>query len=118
MTTLSFKAKALRYLLDEDRLRAYLQAIWDEVLVPTCAASNHPDERASFVLAYLDPEHPATEFRFQGRLGFGGKFWLDDRLVGRVTCYREDETPENLAMIRQALAQLASLRSRFVAEPA
>jgi hypothetical protein len=39
------------------------------------------------------------EYRFMGSLGFGGKFWLHHRDGMRVTCYREDETPERLAVI-------------------
>ncbi len=48
------------------------------------------------------------EWRFQGALGFGGKLWHQH---GRpsVTCYREHETPERLAMIARANARLATL---------
>lgn len=31
------------------------------------------------------------EYRFQGLLGFGGKFWPDERRGWRVTAYPEDE---------------------------
>lgn len=50
-----------------------------------------------------------TEYRFQGNLGFGGKFWnANNRWY--VTCYSEDETPERKAMIRKANERLAALR--------
>jgi hypothetical protein len=40
------------------------------------------------------------EYRFQGALGFGGKFY--NAHVVYVSCYREDETSERLAAIRIA----------------
>lgn len=54
-------------------------------------------------------DHVCTEYRFQGYLGFGGKFWSAN---GRwyVTCYSEDETPERQEMIRKANERLAALR--------
>jgi hypothetical protein len=36
-----------------------------------------------------------NEYRIQGKLGFGGKYWAD----GKVTCYSEDETSELTALI-------------------
>ena len=52
------------------------------------------------------------EWRFQGALGFGGKFWNWD---GRwyVSCYREDDSPERSKMIEQANLDLAQLRVSF-----
>lgn len=38
------------------------------------------------------------EFRFMGDLGFGGKLYRS-RSGLRVSCYREDETPERAAII-------------------
>lgn len=46
------------------------------------------------------------EWRFMGKLGFGGKYW---RLTNRVTCYREDETPERLEIIKILNTELAKL---------
>lgn len=48
------------------------------------------------------------EFRFQGALGFGGKIWHNDHRV-YVSCYREDETPEILAVIDSTNARLAAI---------
>ena len=49
----------------------------------------------------------SREFRFQGSLGFGGKFWRND---GRfyVNCYNEDETPERLKTIERVNDALSS----------
>ena len=52
-----------------------------------------------------------TEYRFQGRLGFGGKFW---NYGGRwyVTCYSEDQTPKRRAMINAAGRRLVELKEQ------
>src|SRR4051812_42949120 len=53
------------------------------------------------------------EFRFQGGLGFGGKFWnANNRWY--ITCYREDEDSERLEAIRRADARLAELRLEYL----
>ena len=53
--------------------------------------------RADFIASYTRERYP-TEWRFQGELGFGGKFWIrGDKWY--VNCYREDETPERRKMI-------------------
>lgn len=79
-------------LTDEIANRAY------DVLVEECQAPEYG--RNDFVRHYMiNPR--ATEWRFQGALGFGGKFW---RSGGKayVTCYVEDRTPERKAMIDRA----------------
>lgn len=53
-------------------------------------------------------EFPCPEFRFQGSLGFGGKFYCE-RDRWRVDCYREDKIPvrrEAIAATNEALEQL------------
>lgn len=59
------------------------------------------------------------EYRFQGNLGYGGKFWRttgihreDPDLRWSVNCYSEHETPERLATIERTNAALAELRER------
>ena len=62
-----------------------------------------------FIYAFtLMPNGPPTEWRFQGTLGIGGKFWRYD---GRyyVTCYPEDKTPEREAVIAKVNALLAEV---------
>lgn len=51
------------------------------------------------------------EYRFQGALGFGGKFRNNgnNANVPYVDCYREDETKARLAMIEAANKRLAVL---------
>jgi len=53
-----------------------------DILVTSCGAPE-PD-RESFVFDQTG-DSPAREWRFQGTLGFGGKFWGD---TFNVSCYR------------------------------
>ena len=46
------------------------------------------------------------EWRFQGLLGFGGKFYFDPWSGARIGCYREHETPERVAIIERVNGQL------------
>ena len=65
-----------------------------------------------FVLHFTS-EEPPREWRFQGSLGFGGKFYVD-RDRWRVGCYREDDTPERLRTIEEmnkALERLYETRA-------
>lgn len=57
------------------------------------------------------------EYRFQGKLGFGGKIWVDD-LPPRiyVTQYREDETKESQATIKIINEKLAVVLNEFIGE--
>lgn len=84
-------------------------AIYD-VLVECCGASE--TERDSFV--HQQATEDIREWRFCGNLGFGGKFWRNN---GRfyVSCYREDETPERLAMIAAADKRLAEIQTDWEA---
>lgn len=51
-----------------------------------------------------------TEWRFQGALGFGGKFRNNgNHDTPYVDCYGEDETPARLAMIERANRRLAEI---------
>jgi hypothetical protein len=53
-----------------------------------------------------------AEFRFQGKLGFGGKFWLTgDGMY--VTCYWEDVTPEREKILKTVDDSLAALEKEW-----
>src|SRR5690349_18705869 len=58
------------------------------------------------------PGHVPEEWRFQGVLGGGGKLYLE-RERWRVGCYKEDDTPERIAMIRSANSVLDVLRQKY-----
>lgn len=52
------------------------------------------------------------EYRFQGALGFGGKFWnCNDRWY--VTCYPEDLTSDRQRAIDETNTALAELKERM-----
>jgi 5'(3')-deoxyribonucleotidase len=53
--------------------------------------------RDTFLYAHCH-EVPTREWRFQGSLGFGGKYRSE---TNRVDCYREDETSKRLELIEQ-----------------
>jgi hypothetical protein len=54
------------------------------------------------------------EWRFQGLLGFGGKFWNEysygeKRPKWRVSCYTEDENPKTDKIIKETNEKLYTL---------
>ena len=82
-----------------------------DVLVDLCGAVDDLGNRTQWA-CFWDKRHDLREYRFIGSLGFGGKFWVNS---GRwyVTCYREDETIERLAIIEAANARLAALLEEY-----
>jgi hypothetical protein len=64
--------------------------------------------RRDFIYHHTEAEHPCDEWRFQGKLGFGGKYWRRDN---QVSCYSEDSTPEREAIIVETNAALSSLNA-------
>lgn len=78
-----------------------IDAIWD-VLVSNCGARE--SERQDF----LHHWPRCIEYRFVGRLGFGGKIWWNNGEV-YVSCYREDETAERRELIEQTNDKLKVL---------
>jgi hypothetical protein len=86
--------------------------IW-HVLVTEGGARDGRDDHYAFV-AYLEkPLSFGHEWRFQGALGFGGKFY-NDGFQWRVGCYREDDTQPRLGMIQRTNERLAALREVYL----
>lgn len=85
--------------LTEEQAKAAYQILVDE-----CGA--HRTDPLGFVDEFASTE-PCREWRFQGSLGFGGKFRYP---AMRVDCYREDETPERIKCIEKANTRLATLK--------
>ncbi len=77
------------------------------VLVDCCRASPQTDDVAAFVHEFTS-ENPTREYRFQGGLGFGGKFRFPQL---SVDCYPEDINPARTAMMAAANAKLASMKT-------
>lgn len=78
--------------------------VWD-ILVDECGASN------SYRDIFVHHFPTLTEFRFGGRLGFGGKLYAGSPL--RVGMYREDETPATLEMQKRANQRLRTLERGY-----
>ena len=75
--------------------------VWD-ILVTLAGAME--GERDQFLSNW--PE--CREFRFCGKLGFGGKIWGSSD-VPYVTCYQEDQTSERAEVIKVTNVALAEL---------
>jgi hypothetical protein len=84
-----------------------------EFLVAEAGAPAFPEDVGSFVAEFTG-ESPTNEWRFQGSLGFGGKFRFP-RMT--VDCYPEDETAERLDAIKRTNARLATVFQSLVAVP-
>ena len=76
-----------------------------DVLEAVCGAWE--GDRETFVRSQVCAR-PPKEWRFQGLLGFGGKFWASGG-AWYVNCYREDETPELISMITKANTALSRI---------
>ena len=59
--------------------------------------------RKSFIYHHTKDE--CSEWRFAGKLGFGGKY----RSNNRVDCYLEDETPERKKIINELNEALSKI---------
>lgn len=77
--------------------------VWD-ILVDECEA---PAASKEFICAASESHRPYLEYRFIGKLGFGGKIYLEE--PPRVSCYPEDSTPGRDRMIEAANKKLKGL---------
>lgn len=64
------------------------------------------NERASFIHHHCVSKYGCDEWRFGGKLGFGGKY---RSIKNRVDCYLEDETPERKKIITELNEVLSKL---------
>jgi hypothetical protein len=77
-----------------------------DILVEIGAPENM---RKAFV--WTQTHEDCNEWRFEGKLGFGGKFWnewsyIEEKFKWRVSCYSEDETPEREKLINETNQKL------------
>lgn len=84
-----------------------------DILVREAGANGDHGERYSFVYHVSQSPRPTNEYRFGGKLGFGGKFRNNGNNDGipYVDCYREHLTPEVQAVIATTNAALLALFS-------
>lgn len=76
-----------------------------QVLVDIAGASNN-----DWLSFQRFMEEKGSEFRFCGALGFGGKYW---RERNAVTCYREDENKQRVAIMNKTNIALSELKQPF-----
>jgi hypothetical protein len=87
------------------------ERIW-RVLVEDCGCRDDLRAKHSFMYYLATDIWSGHEWRFQGSLGFGGKFhnncgrWL-------VGCYSEHRTPECEEMICRANERIAALKEEY-----
>lgn len=75
--------------------------------------------KAYFVDYFMGPEAAVPnpkEYRFQGHLGYGGKFWKTAR-GHDVTCYLEDRSQKRGEMIKTLNRKIGELEVRFKCAP-
>lgn len=63
-------------------------------------------ERNSFIYAHCESDYICEEWRFQGKLGFGGKYRIERNMVDY---YLEDETPEMIELTKEINKQLSEI---------
>lgn len=88
-----------------------------DVLVKHAGAYDGPENREEFARHVSRVSSPCEEYRFSGRLGFGGEFRNDaNRDVPYVDCHAEDRTPERDRIVEVTNMALVTLfsRPRFV----
>jgi hypothetical protein len=78
-------------------------AVWD-VLVEMAGARE--EERAQFVHHAETTKPGDLEYRFMGKLGFGGKVWSLYNGGWRIDCYLEDSTPARRKIIEAVNAKI------------
>lgn len=66
----------------------------------------YEQDRSRFVYHHCESKDGCYEWRFGGKLGFGGKYWCETNCVA---CYEEDRTKERLNLIAQINAELSAL---------
>lgn len=64
--------------------------------------------RESFIYNYTKDKYKSDEWRFQGKLGFGGKYRGERNMVD---CYQEDENPERKRLIKKINTVLKKLQN-------
>ena len=74
-------------------------------LLVSIAGADEPF-RVNFIYHHCKSKDGCDEWRFCGKLGFGGKYYSH---LNRVDCYKEDATPETTKLIKEinnALSQI------------
>jgi len=76
-------------------------------LLVSIGGAYEPD-RESFIYHHCESKHICEEWRFQGKLGFGGKYRSESNMVD---CYHEDINDETNKVINELNAELSKIES-------
>jgi len=95
---------------EQEAVKAHLRKVWDVLVKHVGAQADGVD----FFLSCCAMEYRTgrtMEYRFQGKLGYGGKVWLNNGhdKPPYVNCYQEDETPALKRFMTIANKELAAL---------
>jgi hypothetical protein len=74
-------------------------------LLVSIGGAYEPD-RDNFIYHHTESKEGCSEWRFSGKLGFGGKYRSG---YNGVDCYREDETPERIKLMNELNGALAKI---------
>lgn len=88
-----------------------------DVLVEECQANDDEMYRDMFVRYHTSEDclfGGTSEWRFQGSLGFGGKFWIRQNRGWDVTYYPEDHKDELDKKVKAANEKLQKLYQEFL----
>jgi hypothetical protein len=97
----------------EGLTEAEAEAVWG-ILVEEAGARDTDDNRYCFVRYVTTTEQ--AEWRFMGKLGFGGKLYTNRFDPPRVGCYPEHMNPERAAIIERTNARLSELSAALAKE--
>ncbi len=63
-------------------------------------------ERGGFIVYHTNIWSYPEEWRFMGKLGFGGKYYIN---INKVDCYLEDDTPETIEIKEKINQELSKI---------
>ena len=91
------------------RTEGIANLVWDALIRQGVFREDHPDWRTHFVWAFQNDA--MREYRLGGWMSMGCKFRGQ---TWSVDIYREDETPEKLAVLDAVNADLAKLKAQYL----
>jgi len=94
------------YIPSKEAKETYFSAVYD-ILVQTLGANE--SDRENFIACHSFS--CVEEWRFQGKLGFGGKYWSGRN---QVSFYAEDSNPVREFLTTQANEQLSQISIQFL----
>jgi hypothetical protein len=95
--------------LTVESLNEHFTKVYGVLIEKAGAPPSYSDSFLPFAADWWNNNFWSTkEFRFMGKLGMGGKIWLDPEGY-RVSCYSEDRTPEREKILKDVNSDLMAL---------